>query len=251
MARRAAGLPALCVRWGAIDDVGFLARNEQIKNALQSRMGGSTIQSADALNILEELLVSDRSNLGVLELDWHALSRFLPSAASPKFLDLAGQAAEGESDEDHADDIQRLLLELSPDELAATFRDLLKAEIGEILRIPVEKLDASRSVYDMGLDSLMGVELALAIESRFGIRLPVLALSESPTIEKLADKIIAQLKAASGTDEPVAPSPAASIAAQVKQTVAQHAADVDSKAVAEFAAEIQAGDAGKSGRIIH
>ncbi|SUW53308.1 polyketide synthase [Bordetella holmesii] len=39
MHRRASGLPATCVRWGAIDDVGFLARNEAIRDALQSRMG--------------------------------------------------------------------------------------------------------------------------------------------------------------------------------------------------------------------
>ncbi len=251
MARRAAGLPALCVRWGAIDDVGFLARNEQIKNALQSRMGGSTIQSADALNILEELIITDRSNLGVLELDWQALSRFLPSAPSPKFHDLLGQVAEGESDEDHADDIQRLLAELPPEELAATFRELLKAEIGEILRIPPEKLDATRSVYDMGLDSLMGVELALAIESRFGIRLPVMALSESPTIEKLADKIIAQLKSAGAPGDAAPAAPAANIAAQVQQMVSLHAADVDAKSIEEFAAELHSGDAVKSSRIIH
>ena len=254
MARRAAGLPALCVRWGAIDDVGFLARNEAIKNALQSRMGGSTIQSADALNILEELIISDRSNLGVLELDWKALSRFLPSAPSPKFHDLVGYAGDSEADEDHSDDIQRLLVELAPEELAATFRELLKAEIGEILRIPVEKLDATRSVYDMGLDSLMGVELALAIESRFGIRLPVMALSESPTIEKLADKIIAQLKSAGAPDhaaDAATTAPAAAIAAQVQQMVSQHAPEVDAKSIEEFAAELQSGDPAKPSRIIH
>ena len=38
-------VPATCVRWGAIDDVGFLARNEKIKDALQSRMGGGALAS--------------------------------------------------------------------------------------------------------------------------------------------------------------------------------------------------------------
>lgn len=39
--RRAQGQAATAVLWGAIDDVGFLARNSQIKDALQSRMGGA------------------------------------------------------------------------------------------------------------------------------------------------------------------------------------------------------------------
>ncbi len=91
--RRAQGLPATCVRWGAIDDVGFLARNQKIKDALQSRMGGAALQSGAALDALEAMLLADRSDLGVLDLDWRALSRFLPTAATPKFAELARAAA--------------------------------------------------------------------------------------------------------------------------------------------------------------
>jgi phthiocerol/phenolphthiocerol synthesis type-I polyketide synthase C len=47
-----------------------------------------------------------------------------------------------------------------------------------------DKIDPKRSLYDMGLDSLMGVELMIALEARFGIRLPVMALSQSPTISQ-------------------------------------------------------------------
>jgi phthiocerol/phenolphthiocerol synthesis type-I polyketide synthase C len=78
------GLCATCVGWGPIDDVGFLARNEKIKEALQSRMGGGA-QLGTALDALEGMLLADRSGLAVLEFDWHALSRLLPSASSPKF----------------------------------------------------------------------------------------------------------------------------------------------------------------------
>ncbi len=37
--RRAQGLPATCVRWGAIEDVGFPARNTRTRDALQERLG--------------------------------------------------------------------------------------------------------------------------------------------------------------------------------------------------------------------
>ncbi|MEP7156121.1 MAG: type I polyketide synthase [Betaproteobacteria bacterium] len=247
-ARRSAGLPALCVRWGAIEDAGFLARNVEIRDALQGRMGGNAILARDALAVLEELMTSNRSDMGVLDLDWKALARFLPTARTPKFSEMEAQGAESESASDHAEDIRRLLEELSPEELVATVKDLLKAEIGEILRLPIEKIDDTRSVYDMGLDSLMGVELALAIESRFGIRLPVMALSESPTIAKLADSIIARLKSADTAEES---SPAAERTAQVQQVVGQHAAGVDSKAIEQFAKDMESGQVLKSGRIIH
>jgi len=247
-ARRDAGLAALCVRWGAIDDVGFLARNEKIKEALQGRMGGKTILSSQALDILEDLLVSNRSDLGVMELDWRALSRFLPSAAEPKFGELAAQVQDTQSDESKSDDIQRLLAELGPAELKAAIQDLLKTELAEILRMPPEKIDPDRSVYDLGLDSLMGVELVLAIESRFGISLSVMALSESPSISKLADKLMAQLKSTPTASEDVAPESA--LAQQVQQVAAQHDADVNVQTLERFTNEIQTGLALQPQRII-
>ncbi len=250
-ARLAAGLPATCVRWGAIDDAGFLARNEQIKQAMQSRMGGSALQSHVALNMLEELMVSNRSGLGVLELDWRALNRFLPSSQSPKFSELVAQAGEAEDADDNADDIQRMLAELSQDELLATFKQMLKEEIGEILRISPEKIEDTRSLYDMGLDSLMGVELGLAIESRFGVKLPVLALSESPTIVKLAEKLINILKAAGTTEESVAVTSKNDLAAQVQQAASQHAVDVDENVIEEVTRTIQSNEFAKTGRMIH
>ncbi|WP_373976088.1 SDR family NAD(P)-dependent oxidoreductase [Chitinibacter sp. SCUT-21] len=193
-ARRANGLPATCVRWGAIDDVGFLARNEKIKDALQSRMGGQALNSASALAELEKMILTGASDLGVLELDWKALERFLPSAASPKFKRVARQAGESAQSDDAGETIAQLIATLSDDELHTTFVDMLKTEVGGILRIAPEKIDANGSLYDMGLDSLMGVELVVALEERFGTRLPIMALSQNPTLTKLAEKLIQQLK---------------------------------------------------------
>jgi len=174
-------------------------------------------------------LVSNRSDLGAMELAWSALSRFLPSATEPKFAELAAFDTDAKSDEGKSDDIHRLLDELSPEELSAAVKDLLRAEVAEILRMAPDKIDPDRSVYELGLDSLMGVELVLAIESRFGIQLSVMALSESPTISKLADKLISQLKPTASGDEDAAPQ--SSTADQVQHVATQHGSDVDSKTI--------------------
>jgi len=201
--RRAMGLPATCVRWGAIDDAGFLARNEKIKDALQSRMGGGAINSGVALETLENLLLTNRSGLGVLELDWSVLARSLPTAGTPKFSEVARGAADGKDhNRDSIEDIQHLLTELPEAELAELFIGMIKSDVGEVLRIAPEKIDPTRSIHEMGLDSLMGVELVTTLEDRFGIRLPVMALRESSTITKLAMVIIDQLKGHEDTDTP-------------------------------------------------
>lgn len=231
--RRAEGLPATCVRWGAIDDVGFLARNEKIKDALQSRMGGGALASHVALNALDAMLTADASGLGVLELDWRALSRFLPTAGLPKFSDIARRAGDVGEDDGGSDDIAQLLATLDDEALHERFTEMLKAEIGEILRVAPDKIEATRSVYDLGLDSLMGVELVVALENRFGIRLPVMALNESPTPAKLAEKLVLLLRDEHAGDA------ADVVTASVEQVVASHAAEVASSSVSAFVDEIK------------
>jgi NADPH:quinone reductase-like Zn-dependent oxidoreductase/acyl carrier protein len=235
--RRAMGLPATCALWGAIDDAGFLARNEKIKDALQGRMGGAALNSAVALDALENLLLENRSGEGVLELDWKALNRFLPSANAPKFAKLARQSGgDDESDTDGVD-IQRMLAELPDAELISTFIEMLKQQVGEILRVPTDKIDPTRSIYDMGLDSLMGVELVVAMESVFGTRLPVMALSESPTIAKLAERLIAQLRGNDGKESEDA------VAKHIQQVAGQHSTEFNAEQLASLSEQINSSEA--------
>lgn len=227
--RLALGLPATAVLWGAIDDAGFLARNQDIKQALQGRMGGSALQAAAALERLERMLVEGQSGLGILELDWKALSRFLPSAQAPRFRELA-RLQGGEHDEEGGQDIQRMLQELDDQALHSAFAELLKQEISEILRLPASKLDHQRPLQELGLDSLMSVELVVAVEDRFGIRLPVMELSESSTIDKLSVRIVELLRGA-------AQAPAADEnQALARDTLVRHGVDLSTEEVTLLAA---------------
>ena len=206
--------------------------------------------SNDYLAIMEELLVSNRSDLGVMELDWCALSRFLPSAGEPKFGELAALAQGAHADQANQDDIRSMLENLNEQELQAAVKDLLKATVGEILRISADKIDHDRSIYDLGLDSLMGVELVLAIESRLGVQFSVVMLSENPTISKLTDKLISQLKNTQTTDAGDDEKETALIAAQVQQVVLQHSAEVNVQAIERFANDIHSGAAIQAQRMI-
>jgi acyl carrier protein len=246
--RRAAGLPATCVRWGAIEDVGFLARNRKIKDALQNRMGGSSLLAAEALAQLEGLLVTGRSGLGVMELDWRALTRFLPNAASPKFRLLARHARENTGSEESGASIQRLFAELSEADFLLACIEMLKREAGEILRIAPEKIDPSASMYDMGLDSLMAVELAVALESLFGVRLPAMILNQSPTLMQLAEHILQQLK---GRDEAAGDEQGQALLLQAQQLADQHGVNASSESLTRLTEELQSPDLSSPHRIIH
>ena len=226
--RRAQGLAATAVLWGAIDDVGFLARNSQIKDALQSRMGGAALRAEAALAQLEAMLLDGDNGHGVLELDFKALSRFLPSANTPRFTELARAHGGDQDDDNDGEDIQRMLAELDDAALLERFVEMLKHEVCEILRLPPARLDTQRPLQELGLDSLMSVELVVALEERFGVRLPVMELSESSSIDKLSVRLLELLRGDEGSGEQ-----------QLAQNVlARHGSELSAEQVAELNAEL-------------
>ncbi|MBM4201381.1 MAG: acyl carrier protein, partial [Gammaproteobacteria bacterium] len=97
-------------------------------------------------------------------------------------------------------------------------------------------------------DSLMGVELAAALEARFGIKISVMALSENPTIEKLAERINALLR---GSVEDAGVSDEGTVLSQVQRVASQHAADVSADAMVQIAADLQTQSAPADRRLIH
>ena len=81
------------------------------------------------------------------------------------------------------------------------------------------------------------------------MRLPVMALSESPTIAKLAARMIAQLRGTDGSVATNGSTPPTQIQ-QVQQVVLQHAAGVSDESVEEFVSEIAAADPAVQRRMI-
>jgi hypothetical protein len=94
----------------------------------------------------------------------------------------------------------------------------------------------------------MGVELVGALESRFGIRLPVLTLSQNPTIAKLAEYIIGQLK---GGDQTGQEREEQAMLDQVRHLADQHGSDSSVVAIEQLAEDLQESDQGTTTRIIH
>lgn len=199
-ARRAQGLPAVFAAWGPLDDTGYLAREQDTKEALQAKLGGHPLTSAQALLVLEQLLCGDKTGAAVIDMDWNVVQRVMPGARSAKYAEQR-RLAKGADDGGQGEDIASLIAGLSVAQVHELVTDLLIVEVGKILRLPSEKLAADKSVFDLGMDSLMGMELVLAIEERFGVRLQVMALTEGATIRRIAEKIADQLGVSGGVAE--------------------------------------------------
>jgi len=186
--------------------------------------------------------LQQRSGLGVLELDWKALSRFLPAAGSPKFIELARLQGGEQDEESDADDIQRLLVEMDDPELVELFGEMLKQEISEILRLPTNKLDATRPLQELGLDSLMSVELMVAVEERFGVRLPVMELSEASTIGKITVRILELLRSNQEGDSDAQPTAESNLQSLASDTYSRHGVDISGDDIVQLSDGLNAND---------
>ncbi|MBO6678730.1 type I polyketide synthase [Parvibaculum sp.] len=191
--RRALGLPSQTIGWGAISDSGFLARNKELRDQLSARLGSTLMTTAEAMHELERLLASGETNLYVGEVNWQRLRAGLPILQQPAYREVAPATAQGagaSSDEN----ILARLAEMSHEEGVIHVSQILAEEIGAVLRLTPDKVDTGKSIFDLGMDSLMALELKLGIEDRFGIEIPVMALSEGGSLNTLAEQIVAQLR---------------------------------------------------------
>lgn len=199
--RRAMGLPATCIGWGPIADAGYLTRNQALKDSLAARTGAAPLNARDALAMLDSLLVQDCATVALADLDWPTLSRLLPSAREPRFELLRRQAGPGAEADSGDADIHALIAGKSPDEVRGIVQSLVLQKVAEILCLGAERIDPARSLLDLGMDSLMAMELALGLEDRFGIQLPAMMLNEGPTVERVSLRIAERILGADSRDD--------------------------------------------------
>lgn len=199
--RRQIGLPAVCIGWGPIGDAGVLTRNQAVKDLLAQRLGRPPMSAQQALETLGRLLVEPRSVV-VADFDWNTVARVLPSANGSRFAVLNRQRRAADGSE-AMQDWRALLAERSPEQAVALVKELVLQELAQVLGIGAERIDPKRPLRDLGLDSLMAVELALGLEQRLGAQLPSMMLSDAPTVEDVARRLVERVQgvsAASDTD---------------------------------------------------
>ena len=191
--RRAEGLPALAIAWGAIADAGYLARNVDVRRLLKARIGGAELSAERALDMLERALLDGRDVVAALDLDWRTIRRALAVAGKPKFALIEAEAGEESGDHLGAGDVRALIAAKTPDEIRAFVADVVRRQVAQILRADAERLDSRQPIVELGLDSLMAVELILSIEQQLAVKLPAMAINEGASINALAERIAATL----------------------------------------------------------
>jgi NAD(P)-dependent dehydrogenase (short-subunit alcohol dehydrogenase family) len=154
--RRSRNLPAISINWGALADVGMVARDRGVEEHLR-RVGLKSFTPAQAVALLGQVLQWNPVELGVAIADWRSWGEFNPAwAASPRYAGLlAAEATDGAAEENA---VLRTLLQMPSPERPGAIASLLAQLVAETLRLSLSQIDLSLSLLNMGVDSLMGVE---------------------------------------------------------------------------------------------
>jgi phthiocerol/phenolphthiocerol synthesis type-I polyketide synthase C len=200
--RRARGVPGLAVAWGAIADAGVLARDAETVARLERLSGFVGLQSADALSCLDRLLARPAKTPSLVY-----CAQFRPGAALEglkllRLPALAGLFAQADAAGSLAGiDLAAQIAGRSESEGRAIVARLVAAEVARILRLPAEDVDVARPLDEMGMDSLMSLELRMSIEKRFGVELPVVAISSGVAVNDLAMRLLAGMSGGPSVDK--------------------------------------------------
>jgi len=87
-------------------------------------------------------------------------------------------------------DIKALVEGLDDIEARDKIAVLIADEAAHIFRMPVEEINKQRSLVELGMDSLMAMELYVAAEQKLGIELPMTSIADGTTINDIAGKVL-------------------------------------------------------------
>jgi NADPH:quinone reductase-like Zn-dependent oxidoreductase/SAM-dependent methyltransferase/short-subunit dehydrogenase/acyl carrier protein len=198
--RQARNLPALTVNWGALSGTGFVARNPEIETELR-RQGLLSLDPAEAGALLGRLLSGDRCEVGAARFDLGGVAALSASSGlARRFANLLSargdDAARGP--DTRAQELLTSLRSAAPEARLSLLEGALRAEVSRILAIPAAQVDADQPLADLGLDSLMSVELENVVESLLHVDLPLgFLVGEKVSLRQLSRRLLDQSPVAS------------------------------------------------------
>ncbi|MDQ0935944.1 acyl transferase domain-containing protein/thioesterase domain-containing protein/acyl carrier protein [Streptomyces turgidiscabies] len=183
--RRAQGLTAVSVAWGAWDSPGMMAADADYAQYLE-RLGVHPMRPELAVAALHRVLSDGDTNVTVTNMDW---SRFVPafSLARPtrlfSLLPEAAGAAEPEESEEGDGHLRSMTAQQRYDYLLKAARDHAAAVLGYDSG---DQVDAAQAFKELGFDSVTAVEFRNRLQTVTGLSLPATLVFDYPNAGRIA-----------------------------------------------------------------
>jgi acyl transferase domain-containing protein/acyl carrier protein len=200
--RRATGRGGLSINWGPWGEAG-MATQLDLLEYFESR-GFQPMSNQQGMDALESILDDQNSNVTVVAADWIRVGeRNFPIGIAPEFLsNLIAQQRQFELPKDSNagrvdESFQTIFASLpKPEERRAAITTHLQLIVARVLRLDVADVAVSvESLAEMGLDSMMAIELKTHIDKSTGLNMRIVDLLKASSLSALVDSIYEELNA--------------------------------------------------------
>jgi acyl carrier protein len=241
-ARRAANLPALSVAWGAWGEVGMVAALAARGPDVWADRGLVRITPASGFAGLERLLRDRAAYAAVMPIHWSRFLARLPAGSQRGFFARVSADATRPPVATAAAALGPSLVQTLKNSPPMQRRPALLSHLGD-RAVAVIGLDAKTAVNptlplkELGLDSLMAVELRNTLARSLGKPLPATLLFDYPTLDALADHLLRALGLDSRAGSEPRPQASSSSPSASPSSAAAQAAHAASSEIAELTDE--------------
>jgi NAD(P)-dependent dehydrogenase (short-subunit alcohol dehydrogenase family)/acyl carrier protein len=189
--RRAQGLPVLSVDWGTWDEMRVASTEER---EVVASSGLDPMPSDRALELLADMLGRpDAVQVVVAAVDWTVLKAIYEARRERPFLSLVSsrEPARARQAATATPVLAERLSTTEPGQRRDVVVDFLRDEVALALGIQAPlTIDVEQGLFEMGMDSLMSVELKGRIESAVGMNLPSTLTFNYPNISALTEFLL-------------------------------------------------------------
>jgi acyl transferase domain-containing protein/acyl carrier protein/ribosomal protein S18 acetylase RimI-like enzyme/ubiquinone/menaquinone biosynthesis C-methylase UbiE len=191
--RRGMGMSALSINWGAWDSIRSLGQRRDG----MARFGLNAMEGTRALSAMSRLVRSGVAQRMIADIDWVVMKAVYETRGRFRFFDriqpriavAAGAMAPHEADSEVSwhEQVSHCAGQDGGEQLAT----LIAREVRAVLGLDAaEPIDFDRGLFEMGLDSLMSVQLKGRLERAVGLALPATLTFTYPTVHALGGYLL-------------------------------------------------------------
>jgi acyl transferase domain-containing protein/predicted O-methyltransferase YrrM len=201
--RRSLGLPMLSINWGAWDTMWSVSSRDQERSA---EAGLLPMPSEKVFNMFGNLIDSSRAQVMIANMDWNVLKPVLESQRTRPLLEQLGnvhgmQTQIRVASVPNAASLHRVM-DLTPENRRQSIEAFVQEQAARVLGFRSDEvLPVEVPLTDLGLDSLMAVDLKNRLQAGLGQDLSPTVVFDYPSVSEMVGLLETMLWAAHGSLE--------------------------------------------------
>ncbi|MBH0778410.1 type I polyketide synthase [Nocardia bovistercoris] len=181
------GLRTVCIGWGHMSGAtGGMAADEKVAKYLEVA-GFAPIDMGDGAAYLEQTLRLGATRAAIIPTDWSALTAAFPQLSrTGRLTDLVAASVRDNSELDR---VRAELAALDEGKRGQAVARMMAEELAVVMGVSADSIDLTVPVPELGLDSLMAVELGARVSKSLGVDLMALQMGRSFSLEQIGPKV--------------------------------------------------------------